>query len=1363
MKRKVISIVLVICIILSFVNITTISASAATNISIGDYIQMGTYYGEPILWRCVDIDQNGPLILSDKIICIKPFDAYGTNANGSHGRGWSNGYKRKQEGSNYWGDSNIRCWLNSNANSGDVVWTCGNPPDDENCRGKCDGYSNEKGFLTNFTSNELEVIKTVRQYTDLDEYDKSGSKYFEDRCFLLSVTQAKKVLTRFGENYYVAKVTQQAYENCEYTFGDMSPNENWTYWLRTPCDYYSQQLYLVRKEGYLTDSCAANSSGIRPAFYLADNANFTYGDGSKGNPYSITNPIGTSYSPYTSIYSPVYSTEQQKILNDLKFDTNNLLKNISYGNHPIKGPSVTLFGNTFHLFEFDGKLNFEHEKIPVSFKVDMGSKSVQVLWGFKRENWEADIGESHNDTTHWSQAYQQVKSLYKGLTGKNVNTTKLWNQFSSLRSQLKDFKSDLLVDATCKVAGYMEISYETGVVKFTEGGIIMEASIGGEFVGKIPNIPPAYVVLGLEASLEGKIYIAYEQYVSINSELNAKIAANVGVGLGSKKAESYFEGGLVGELGAKMLAVSGSFKDYTTDFEPLIVTIKGEIYLKGSFLGFLSAEKTWPIGEPVQLYPKNDISLMSYALLDEDSIDDVIANSTPLSREYLNDVMLMSIDDSDKLYSDKSIYSYNAPVLTTLVDGSMLLLWVDDLGTKNDINKTSLMYSIYDGEVWSKAKELFETGTYNGAPAIFNDGEAAHIIWSKAKTVFADDAGLEDLIVDTELNYTSFANGEFSEPVVLTDNGLFEINYDIIENNGKMAVAWSENNENNPYMTSGTNSLYLREYKDGSWSDKELVSQSDNAIDEIELYYVDDAVNCAYTLVNADNSTNVYNNSDMLSVGGYLNYCNGVLYYLSDSKIMAYETISGTLYETGLDGVNNFSIHEGNAYSLVSKGFACELYESICTNGVFSPWEQVTEFDKYIRDYSVTTDSLGEPVYALNLVDINEGENIYGASELAVCKATDINALEVTAVYYDQSKVSPYCSLPLNIDVTNVGTTDISNLNISITDNNGVVLSSGTVDTEIVCGESATIVYKYTLPSKLELYDITVTVTSGENERNLDNNSITTSVGYADIMMQDVVIEKTENGAVASGTIYNAGYSNATNAILSIYNSSYPDEVLTTIDCADIASGETYEFTYDIPEKYLTLDDKMTMYGLSFKASSDSEELNYANNTEKVVFGELTDYTVAFVDGSQLLDIVSVDEFENYSVDKEGYTLEGWYASSTLEADSKITTMPSDISENLIVFANWIPISIDRAEYTNTSISVNATVSEELLSKSGIVILAIYQNERLVSGYSTDISSSIEHTFNNINEADNYTIKMFVLNGFSDLKPICDTVCANVK
>ena len=44
-------------------------------IKLGDYLRMGSYYGAPILWRCVSIDENGPLMLADQILCLKAYDA----------------------------------------------------------------------------------------------------------------------------------------------------------------------------------------------------------------------------------------------------------------------------------------------------------------------------------------------------------------------------------------------------------------------------------------------------------------------------------------------------------------------------------------------------------------------------------------------------------------------------------------------------------------------------------------------------------------------------------------------------------------------------------------------------------------------------------------------------------------------------------------------------------------------------------------------------------------------------------------------------------------------------------------------------------------------------------------------------------------------------------------------------------------------------------------------------------------------------------------------------------------------------------------------------------------------------------------
>ena len=174
MKKRVISFIMTVA-IFATVCIVPVFAADSISVSVGEYLQMGTYYGEPVIWRCVDVDDNGPLMLSDKIITIKPFDACGTVAIGSHSRG-SETNLRSTHGSNYWGDSNIRSWLNSDAKAGNVVWDCGNPPDEAHVYSGYNEYDKEAGFLTNFLSLEKQIIKTVTQKSLLDGYEYSKTQ-----------------------------------------------------------------------------------------------------------------------------------------------------------------------------------------------------------------------------------------------------------------------------------------------------------------------------------------------------------------------------------------------------------------------------------------------------------------------------------------------------------------------------------------------------------------------------------------------------------------------------------------------------------------------------------------------------------------------------------------------------------------------------------------------------------------------------------------------------------------------------------------------------------------------------------------------------------------------------------------------------------------------------------------------------------------------------------------------------------------------------------------------------------------------------------------------------------------------------------
>ena len=147
--KKLICLVLAVCVLAA-----PVAVQGQTRLEIGDYILLGKYYDQPILWRCMDIDENGPLMLTLEL-CEKEFD--------SRGQEGSN-IRRYWGISNYWGDSNIRSWLNSSAPAGEVVWLSGN---------SSNFYRDEKGFLAdgNFTETERSVIKSVTQKSLLDPLD----------------------------------------------------------------------------------------------------------------------------------------------------------------------------------------------------------------------------------------------------------------------------------------------------------------------------------------------------------------------------------------------------------------------------------------------------------------------------------------------------------------------------------------------------------------------------------------------------------------------------------------------------------------------------------------------------------------------------------------------------------------------------------------------------------------------------------------------------------------------------------------------------------------------------------------------------------------------------------------------------------------------------------------------------------------------------------------------------------------------------------------------------------------------------------------------------------------------------------------
>ena len=269
--------------------VTANELPALENIQIGEHIQLGKYNNEPIIWQYVADDENGKLILSDKILCVKTFGK-----------------------DNFWQDSFIRKWLNSTAKEGEVDWLTYFEEDYV----EIDSYRYEKGFLNkdNFSAGERNIMKTVTQWTMLPEnhldLSVNGNTERFNPVMRESMTGNPADITvpvcydvRELPNVYFGAAHQitdtiflldemQLYHLWE-NFGVISPsNNNYTpYALRSPSSIFmnigtNRHVGAVTRNYYTCEVIIG--IGIRPAFYLnEENAVILSGSGTEEDPYVL--------------------------------------------------------------------------------------------------------------------------------------------------------------------------------------------------------------------------------------------------------------------------------------------------------------------------------------------------------------------------------------------------------------------------------------------------------------------------------------------------------------------------------------------------------------------------------------------------------------------------------------------------------------------------------------------------------------------------------------------------------------------------------------------------------------------------------------------------------------------------------------------------------------------------------------------------------------------------------------------------------------------------------------------------------------------------------------------------------------------
>lgn len=329
MIRKVLAVILVICLTVGFLPGIVHPVQAKASVKVGDYIEFGKYNNKPILWRVINLDSEGnPTLFSEKILAYKSFDVSGNY----HPKiNWNNEVwdNRQGHGSNYYKDSNIRQWLNSSETNIDWIQ---NDPSSENLIYGDDPYNMEKGFMAdgNFTAEERAAIIPITHKVVLAEIDKDKAEggtekhrftydirdsienfnnaffhYVTDSIFLLDVKELKEYIYDRGWDIKTTS-TQEALDNSTYcTYYGIGTNIFMPYWLRTPAADYSVNVRCGSYKGYVSSTHATDDvSGVRPALVLnLSSVIFSSGLGTAEKPYIAS----------TSVSQPIQYKDENKI------------------------------------------------------------------------------------------------------------------------------------------------------------------------------------------------------------------------------------------------------------------------------------------------------------------------------------------------------------------------------------------------------------------------------------------------------------------------------------------------------------------------------------------------------------------------------------------------------------------------------------------------------------------------------------------------------------------------------------------------------------------------------------------------------------------------------------------------------------------------------------------------------------------------------------------------------------------------------------------------------------------------------------------------------------------------------------------
>ncbi len=1032
---------------------------------------------KPIKWRVLSVNGDDAFLVADKNLDCQKYNDTSTSVT--------------------WETCTMRSWLNGYGTGANQV-------------GK--DYSSNNFLINAFSAGERSAIQTANVVNkDNTYYDIEGGNDTSDKVYLLSLDEVMNPGYGFSSDYSKydesrrAKNTGYAKAQGAYTNPSTEYAGNGYWWLRSSANnsYYAASVSLNGRVHRDAHDVVSNIVGVRPALHLnlSSTSSWSYAGtvtSSGGVSEEATPRPGVSEEP-SQTDEPLFSWHPRPTATP-KSPEAQAAENITaalpdfndLGSAELKGPEISIAGNSFNLFQTKIGMSlpvFNNTQINIDHK----NHTAEVLLGLEG-GADASV-KADPDDTYWRESYQEVKSLVKACGGK-VDTTKLWNRFSKLRGKLKKIDGEAAFKVSGNSAGYIKLELDENgkPVRLIEGGIMAGLEASGKV--KTPLWWIVYSEFGVGGSVDGKLSLTTENTKTIQVQGELGLAIKPSIALGADAVVVDVKGGIEGEIGGKVQIPWKSFEESVSAWLTGKLFVKVDTVIPGLSGGY---DFDFP---KMELYPElGKVEKRKLAMAYERSDAPAIQKVDEIRRYSAG-----AVDGTEQ----SLVYENAKPEMVQLPDGRILMTYLDDTVEQAE-GQAKLMYRLYEDGSWSSGKPVNTNTNLDTAGKLCVYGGTAYVLYENSRQPVTEQMEEDEILNSMDLYAASFdadLDG-FETPICLGEvsgkESAWKYGYDFVAGGTSLMAVWAENNGGDVLLTSGDTVFYKSSLDDTGWEEKSEIRSVTGTVQEFCMWEEDGTVRLAYikngtlyidgtscdTLTGKADSVKIFDGQMYFRLGG-------MLYRWENESAVSLGTACTTTYR----------VLDDTVYWTEQDNFKSEIYKKKAV--ISGRPVAVTAEGGYIGGFSLLRQADGELLlsYTLQSVDAAAGgESPYGLTVLKSKEDLSRNQAEVTDLAYDILSFVPGEDNDIAVSVVNTGTTELTGVKVTISDADGNVLHEEVVSTSMEPGEVLEKHLSVTIPEALTGGGICASVSAGEpfasNDRITENLELETNAADLEITSVD--------------------------------------------------------------------------------------------------------------------------------------------------------------------------------------------------------------------------------------------------------------------